>query len=1195
MIKKIVLVVCFFSSYFLFAQLTNNGLYVFPQIFTPSPNAATLGNYGNYSVDLFTGQPSIGINLFDLQIGSYKLPVNLNYSLSSVRPEEHPGWVGLGWGLNVGGAITRLVRGGVDEVLVGNFTDSTIFSYYDHFSRLDHNNWDNDTNLWSLLHDMTSLFPSSHFIEFPSPDEFIFNINGLSGSFFKNHKGKWIVKANKNIDIKIIDTIYRNFSFNDCTYSDSPEVYTYNIGRIIYGFELTTADGYKYIFGKTPNSIEFDGLASNYPYDFYYPNMVAKTWYITKIITPETKEIIFNYKTNTETPVGHDPNQDMVYHKAVFKQNVSNYYMAYYFSSNNYINSRFYSYPKKKLVNRIFPVYLDNIVSSNFTLKFHKSFSNEMDYTISSSYYYGWDFYNDYSGGYLIDYESKKHWHKLDSIVLFDKFNKKVKTCEFSYRESMDSRLFLNKIKESAQNTTDNKEYAFEYNPINLPPYASGKVDHWGFYNNNLYNGGWDRNSLENNYFNSKNPNPNVLKAGTLEKISYPTGGWSIFTYEPNEYYKYVNRSTGGFSINTSGNENQIAGGLRIKKITSYDNNTISPLETDYIYVNDFKNGDFTSSGVLSGIPKYIEKDVEIGDNYTFNLNDNPFVFLNDTNGNHITYTKVIEKNSNNGYKEFTFSNHDNGYIDNVPNNVLLNKRSYSSALNGVNLFFLGGNSMKTAYNKRDMERGNLLNEKIYNNSNQLLEETIYHYSSSSLNNSDTEIRFIDLNETTYGEQFVDMGAYKFFTVDFVKREISANKIKSDHLFLNKTENYKYDLTNNLAILTTKEYTYSNQIGFHQLKTETLSLSATNENKLTTFSYAPELAVSSNNCLINNNMVGIPLKTETYKNGEKIAEQKTEYANDSSTSGLCLPKYVYTKKGNETTLPLEKKITYDLYDNKGNLKQYTPENAPPVSIVWGYNQTQPVAKIEGIAYNSINVALITAIQTATDSATATENDVLTALNNLRSSLPVSTMVTTYTYKPLIGVSTIMDPKGQITYYEYDNFNRLWHIKDHNLNILQTYHYNYKGVVYQNIAKSQNFIRNDCAINKTGSSITYSVAAGAYTSTISQSDADAMAQMDINTNGQNYANTHGTCNPIDFNYTETTDPYFHEITITVTSSSPNHNGATYKFRIDYDTQSGSNQSEYVDVVLPAGETSFSTNFLIGDGSYGFATLLELIIY
>jgi len=69
MIKRNVLVVCFFSSYFLFAQLRTNGLDVFPQIITPNPNAATLGNYGNYSVDMFTGQPTIGINLFDLQIG----------------------------------------------------------------------------------------------------------------------------------------------------------------------------------------------------------------------------------------------------------------------------------------------------------------------------------------------------------------------------------------------------------------------------------------------------------------------------------------------------------------------------------------------------------------------------------------------------------------------------------------------------------------------------------------------------------------------------------------------------------------------------------------------------------------------------------------------------------------------------------------------------------------------------------------------------------------------------------------------------------------------------------------------------------------------------------------------------------------------------------------------------------------------
>jgi hypothetical protein len=50
----------------------------------------------------------------------------------------------------------------------------------------------------------------------------------------------------------------------------------------------------------------------------------------------------------------------------------------------------------------------------------------------------------------------------------------------------------------------------------------------------------------------------------------------------------------------------------------------------------------------------------------------------------------------------------------------------------------------------------------------------------------------------------------------------------------------------------------------------------------------------------------------------------------------------------------------------------------------------------------------------------------------------------------------------------------------------------------------------CAPGGTPSQVTYTVAAGAYSSTIGQADADAKAQNDVNANGQNYANTHGTC-------------------------------------------------------------------------------------
>lgn len=68
-------------------------------------------------------------------------------------------------------------------------------------------------------------------------------------------------------------------------------------------------------------------------------------------------------------------------------------------------------------------------------------------------------------------------------------------------------------------------------------------------------------------------------------------------------------------------------------------------------------------------------------------------------------------------------------------------------------------------------------------------------------------------------------------------------------------------------------------------------------------------------------------------------------------------------------------------------------------------------------------------------------------------------------------------------------------------------------VYSNVVASGSFTRNNCLDNYTPSApVVYTVPAGKYTSTISQADADSKAQADITTNGQNNANTTGTCTP-----------------------------------------------------------------------------------
>ena len=37
---------------------------------------------------------------------------------------------------------------------------------------------------------------------------------------------------------------------------------------------------------------------------------------------------------------------------------------------------------------------------------------------------------------------------------------------------------------------------------------------------------------------------------------------------------------------------------------------------------------------------------------------------------------------------------------------------------------------------------------------------------------------------------------------------------------------------------------------------------------------------------------------------------------------------------------------------------------------------------------------------------------------------VNALVTTYTYKPLVGIASMTDPRGVVTNYEYDGFGRL---------------------------------------------------------------------------------------------------------------------------------------------------------------------------
>ncbi len=209
----------------------------------------------------------------------------------------------------------------------------------------------------------------------------------------------------------------------------------------------------------------------------------------------------------------------------------------------------------------------------------------------------------------------------------------------------------------------------------------------------------------------------------------------------------------------------------------------------------------------------------------------------------------------------------------------------------------------------------------------------------------------------------------------------------------------------------------------------------------TDYDYADDV---NNTRLVNKGMTGIPLSIET-KSGEVIATNpvshvETRYDNLSN----YLPSSV--RSANLSVSNMDTEVTYDLYDSKGNLLQYTTKEGIPVSLIWGYNSTKPIARIEGITYDlatGLTGASDIVTKSSEDVDTATENTFINTLDTFRKN-NVRFLITTYTYNPLIGVTSITPPSGIREVYIYDASGRLKKVVDVNGNILKDLNYNYKN-------------------------------------------------------------------------------------------------------------------------------------------------------
>jgi len=221
----------------------------------------------------------------------------------------------------------------------------------------------------------------------------------------------------------------------------------------------------------------------------------------------------------------------------------------------------------------------------------------------------------------------------------------------------------------------------------------------------------------------------------------------------------------------------------------------------------------------------------------------------------------------------------------------------------------------------------------------------------------------------------------------------------------------------------------------------------------TQYFYPHEGVVEGSNALVSQNNLVEVVKTQTTLNPNEDNEKLISIVEKDYT-GLgeaVMPTKVVTQKGSGDGV---ERGEFAYYPN-GNIKSSNRKDGPKTYYIWGYDSQFPIAKITNFHPDDITdpdiknsiLSLIKDCETASDADNGTqqaENHLRTTQALLRSALPYSAQMTSYTYDPVIGVTSMTDPRGKTTYFEYDEFNRLKSTKDNELHLLNDYQYHYKA-------------------------------------------------------------------------------------------------------------------------------------------------------
>lgn len=480
-----------------------------------SPEAEAFAKYGDTEVSLYTGTPNINIPLYTISGREFNLPINLTYDGSAIKVNQMATWVGLGWNLNAGGRVTRIANGLPDDYIQGDYTTTLSPGIRNQMI-----GYINEHTTFASSVDVTNYFEflsqvSKNFID-TQPDYFMISAPGLNATvvFDNNEAGtNNEAKALNNPRIKVEPVLSGGTTPNITSWKVTGEdgtVYHFNIQ------ETTTRQG----DDSAPQGQ--GGILIEY----------ASSWVLTKIESPNKKdEFNFNY---------------------VDFGNLTDEYPGH--TATMAINTVFPSttyYPNPDIENNFLPNYkikqkfLTSIIHNSKTIV-STQFGTRFDQSINSS---------------------------LARIDIFDRDTNPLKIIEFDYtyfnldgtplgqKPINEVRLKLDNIFIKGKDNSAHQTYSFEYiDPDDVPIRNSKDQDYLGYYNGANNNDLYPYVAIDGNIYEGANrlSNSSHAQKGMLNKITYPTGGYTEFEYESNTIFGEQDKivEVVDLSVSLNGNSN---------------------------------------------------------------------------------------------------------------------------------------------------------------------------------------------------------------------------------------------------------------------------------------------------------------------------------------------------------------------------------------------------------------------------------------------------------------------------------------------------------------------------------------------------------------------------------------------------------------------------------------------------------------